>query len=63
MPNFLSAYIATVSAFSVVNFKFLPYLWRWLWPTVIGVTGIVIWRVYYRRKFNRANATIGMANE
>lgn len=53
MSRFLAAYIATVTAFSVVNFQFLPYLWRWLWPTAIGVPLIFVWRAYYRRKFAR----------
>ena len=53
MGRFLGAYIATVTAFSVVNFQFLPYLWRWLWPTAIGVPLIIIWQGYYRRKFAR----------
>lgn len=51
MTRFLSAYIATVTAFSVVNFKFLPYFWRWLWPTMLGTIGITVWRLYYSRKF------------
>lgn len=42
MTRFLVAYIATVMAFSVVNFLFLPYFLRWLWPTVIGAVGIAI---------------------
>jgi uncharacterized membrane protein len=54
MSRFLGAYIATVTAFSVVNFEFLPYLARWLWPTVIGVTGIFVWRAYYKKQFARA---------
>jgi uncharacterized membrane protein len=54
MTRFLAAYIATVTAFSVVNFQFLPYLWRWLWPTVIGIAGILIWRSYYERKFKHS---------
>jgi uncharacterized membrane protein len=53
MGRFLGAYIATVTAFSVVNLQFLPYLWRWLWPTAIGVPLIIIWQSYYRRKFAR----------
>jgi uncharacterized membrane protein len=53
MGRFLGAYIATVTAFSVVNFQFLPYLWRWLWPTAIGVPLIFVWRAYYKRKFAR----------
>jgi uncharacterized membrane protein len=51
MTRFLAAYIATVTAFSVVNFNFLPAFWRWLWPTMIGVVGIRLWRAYYVRKF------------
>ena len=51
MRNMLAAYIATVSAFSVVNLTFLPPVLRWLWPTVVGTTGIVIWTRHYRRKF------------
>ena len=26
---------------------------RWLWATVVGTAGIVIWTRYYRKKFNR----------
>lgn len=51
MTRMLAAYIATVTAFSVVNFKFLPPVPRWLWPTVVGTVGIVIWTRYYRRRF------------
>lgn len=50
MTRFLAAYIATVTAFSVVNFKFLPYAWRWLWPTILGTAGITAWRRAYARK-------------
>jgi uncharacterized membrane protein len=53
MTRFLGAYIATVTAFSVVNFQFLPYFWRWLWPTAFGSLGIVLWRMYYARKFKK----------
>ncbi len=58
MGRMLGAYIATVSAFSVVNFAFLPPLIRWLWPTAIGVPGIFIWISYYRRKFSRAQSPL-----
>jgi uncharacterized membrane protein len=53
MGRFLGAYIATVTAFSVVNFQFLPTFWRWFWPTIIGVPLIFVWQSYYRRKFAR----------
>jgi hypothetical protein len=61
MGRMLGAYIATVSAFSVVNFAFLPPLMRWLWPTVVGVPGIFIWISYDRRKFNRTGRPLGAA--
>jgi uncharacterized membrane protein len=53
MGGMLGSYIATVSAFSAVNFHFLPTAVRWLWPSIIGVPGIFIWIGYYRRKFTR----------
>ena len=31
-----AGYIATVTAFSSVNFLFLPQVLRWLWPTLLG---------------------------
>ena len=52
MTRMLAAYIATVTAFSVVNFQFLPPVARWLWATVIGTLGIITWTRYYRKKFN-----------
>jgi hypothetical protein len=55
MSSMLAAYIATVSAFSVVNFHFLPSVVRWLWPTVVGTIGISIWTRYYREKFRLAD--------
>ncbi len=57
MTRMLAAYIATVTAFSVVNFRFLPPVTRWLWPTIVGTAGIVIWTRYYRRKFGGHRAT------
>ena len=55
MNRMLAAYIATVSAFSAVNFFFLPTLVRWLWPTVVGVIGILVWSHHYRKKFAATN--------
>ena len=55
MSSMLAAYIATVSAFSVVNFHFLPTVARWLWPTVVGTIGITVWTRYYREKFRRVD--------
>lgn len=53
MAGMLGSYIATVSAFSVVNFDFLPVVTRWLWPSVVGTPLIVLWIVYYKIKFAR----------
>jgi uncharacterized membrane protein len=58
LTRFLSAYIATFTAFSVVNFQFLPYFWRWLGPTMVGTVGIIAWRKYYARKFKNENHAI-----
>jgi hypothetical protein len=56
MNGMLGSYIATVSAFSVVNFTFLPTGARWLWPTVIGTPLIAAWIRYYRIRFRRTPA-------
>lgn len=53
MTGMLGSYIATVSAFSVVNFDFLPTTVRWLWATAIGTPLITIWISYYKRRFRR----------
>ena len=57
MAGMLGSYIATVSAFSVVNFDFLPTVARWLWPSVVGTSFIVLWIVYYKLKFARRAKT------
>jgi hypothetical protein len=51
MTGMLGSYVAALSAFSVVNFTFLPTTARWLWPTVIGTPLIALWITYYRRRF------------
>ena len=53
MGGMLGSYIATVSAFSVVNFTFLPTAVRWLWPTAIGIPLITLWITYYKIRFRR----------
>ncbi|MDO1446202.1 hypothetical protein Q0590_08065 [Rhodocytophaga aerolata] len=53
MNGMLGSYIATLSAFSAVNFHFLPPVVRWLWPTILGGIGISIWVNYYKKKFNK----------
>jgi len=54
MTRMLGSYIAAVTAFSVVNFTFLPLTARWLWPTIVGTPLIIVWTGYYRRRFRRA---------
>ena len=56
MGGMLGSYIATVSAFSVVNFTFLPIGVRWLWPTVIGTPLIAVWITYHKIRFRRATS-------
>lgn len=51
LQGMLGAYIATLTAFSAVNFGFLPPAVRWLWPTVIGTIAISLWTGYYKRKY------------
>jgi uncharacterized membrane protein len=55
MNRMMAAYIATVTAFSAVNFFFLPTLVRWLWPTLFGLVGISVWSRHYRKKFAGTN--------
>lgn len=46
-----AGYIATVTAFSSVNFLFLPLVARWLWPTIVGVPAIA-WAIrHYEAAF------------
>jgi len=52
MANMIGSYVAAVTAFSVVNFAFLPTTVRWLWPTMVGTPAIAIWITYYKRRFN-----------
>jgi uncharacterized membrane protein len=46
-----AGYIATVSAFSAVNFMFLPPVARWLWPTVLGTPLLIYFGRTYEAKF------------
>jgi hypothetical protein len=66
MQRMLAAYAAALTAFSAVNFRFLPVNVRWLWPAALAVGGGTIWSQYYRRKFaaaaRRAGA-VGAAGE
>jgi hypothetical protein len=55
MGGMLGSYIAAVSAFSVVNFTFLPTTVRWLWPTALGVPLITAWITYYKIRFRGAS--------
>ncbi len=56
MTGMLTSYIAAVTAFSVVNFAFLPVTLRWLWPTFVGTLAIAAWIRYYRIRFARRPA-------
>jgi uncharacterized membrane protein len=51
MQGMAGSYIAAVSAFSAVNFSFMPDALRWLWPTLLGAPLLAYWKRYYQRKF------------
>jgi hypothetical protein len=51
-----AGYIATVSAFSAVNFLFLPPVLRWLWPTLLGTPLLVYFQRVYEAKFAPASS-------
>ncbi|TAE24643.1 MAG: hypothetical protein EAZ92_13205 [Candidatus Kapaibacterium sp.] len=51
LTRMIGGYIATFTAFCVVNVHFLPALAVWLLPTAIGTVGIAGWTAHYRRKF------------
>lgn len=48
LTRMIAGYIATVTAFSTVNFAFLPVVVRWLWPTAVGVPAILLLLRRYR---------------
>ncbi|KTG26587.1 DUF2306 domain-containing protein [Haloferax profundi] len=50
-------YIATVTAFSSVNFEFLPMVVAWLWPTVVGTPLIFLTIRKYKRGTSAGTAT------
>ncbi|SEL39899.1 DUF2306 domain-containing protein [Haloferax larsenii] len=53
-----TAYIATVTAFSAVNFDFFPVVAAWLWPTFLGTPLIYFTiRKYKRQTRSRASPT------
>jgi len=51
-----AGYIATVSAFSAVNFQFLPPILRWLWPTLVGTPLLFVLVRRYEKRFGVASA-------
>jgi hypothetical protein len=61
MAGMVGSYIPAVSAFSVVNFHFLPTVVRWLWPSAVGVPGLLLWVSYYKTKFSRPLKTASAA--
>lgn len=50
MSRMLGSYIATFTAFLVVNVQMNPAWLPWLLPTVIGTPMISVWIAYYKRK-------------
>lgn len=57
------SYIATLTAFIVVNNKgFVPNLIACLSPAIIGIILIVRWRAYYRAKFEKPVGSVHPVN-
>lgn len=54
IQGMLAAYIATFTAFLVVNVTFLPMIVVWLAPTVLGTPLIAYWIRKYKQKFSRS---------
>ena len=53
LQGFGAAYIASVTAFLVVNINFLPPLLIWLSPGAVGAVLITLTSIKYKRKFSR----------
>lgn len=51
LQGFGAAYIASVTAFLVVNVNFLPPFLIWLSPTVVGAVLITLTTIKYKKKF------------
>lgn len=51
--GFVVGYIACVTAFSVTVVDFIPGIWGWLWPTIIGSPLIAYWITRYKIKFKK----------
>ncbi|MBL6449523.1 hypothetical protein JMN32_24640 [Fulvivirga sp. 29W222] len=48
----LGSYIAAVTAFSSQVFTFMPGLWQWVWPSIIGVP-VITYTIYkYKKKIS-----------
>ena len=52
LGRMIGSYIATFTAFCVVNIQFMPQIIVWLFPGLIGGIGIARWIKYYKNKFN-----------
>jgi uncharacterized membrane protein len=51
--GFGAAYIASVTAFLVVNINFLPPLLVWLTPSIVGAIIITLTSISYKKKFSK----------
>jgi uncharacterized membrane protein len=63
MGGMLGSYIAVVTAFSVVNFHFLPVALRWLWPSAVGIPGIFLWVSYYQKQSDKTSNRVVTEDE
>lgn len=48
----VGGFIAALTAFSTNVLTFMPALWQWLWPTLIGTPLIICWIRTYRKRLD-----------
>ncbi len=48
--HMIGGFIATVSAFSVQTMHFMPGILQWIWPTLLGVPVLIMWKKSMQRK-------------
>lgn len=58
LGRMVGAYIATVTAVSVVNLTMFPQVVTWVWPTVLGVP--LIW--FWKRKYGDTGPLVRLAS-
>jgi len=50
ISRMISGFIASVTAFSVNVMVFLPGIWPWIWPALVGTPFIIYWIRSYKKR-------------